>query len=98
MKKGNCLHESGLTDKLYKASEDINLLSHKIGLVNMLQKATPKNIQELSFFEIKTAQENLSERIQNYRPKIVAFNGKQAYEIYYGKSLGRDFHFGNNIL
>lgn len=94
----NCLHESGLTDKLYKTSEDINLLSHKIGLVNMLQKATPKNIQELSFFEIKTAQESLSERIQNYRPKIVAFNGKQAYEIYYGKSLGRDFHFGKQSI
>lgn len=89
----SCLYESGLTEKLFKADEDVQLLNSKIGLVNMLQKASSKGFHELSYFEIKEAQDSLSERICQYKPKIVAFNGKMAYEIYYGK-LGRDFNFG----
>ena len=60
----------------------------------MLQNASAKSYHDLSFFEIKTAQESLADRIVKFNPKIVAFNGKHNYEIYSGKSLSREFDYG----
>lgn len=92
--EGYCLHESGLVNRLLKSSEGSMLIQKKIGLVNMLQKASPKSYHDLSFSEIKTAQDSLVDRLRNFKPKIVAFNGKHIYEIYSGKSLSREFDYG----
>lgn len=93
-----CLHESGLTDRLYKSTEDASLLSLKIGMVNMLQTAVRKNPSELTPLEIKSAQETLTQRIRQYNPKIIAFNGKLAYEIYAGKNSNQEFNFGKQSM
>lgn len=63
-------------------------------MVNMLQKAVRKNPTELTPDEIKSAQETLTQKIRQYSPKIVAFNGKLAYEIYSGKNSQQEFNFG----
>lgn len=93
-----CLHESGLTDKLYKSTEDSTLLGLKIGMVNMLQTAIRKSPSELTPLEIKSAQETLTQRIRQYSPRIVAFNGKVSFEIYFGKNPNQEFNFGKQSM
>ncbi len=90
----SCLYESKLVNKMLSFSEDKELLNNKIGSVNMLKNSTLKNVQELSFLEIKEAQEKLNDLMFQYKPKIVAFNGKSVFEVYTGKSVGRDFNYG----
>jgi mismatch-specific thymine-DNA glycosylase len=82
-----CLSMSGLTDRLLKSLEDKRLLDFRIGLMNMSEKANIKSCQDLTPEEIRDAQTNLTKKIMQYRPKIVAFNGKTIFEIYTGKKV-----------
>ena len=93
-KLGQCLHESEITDRLYRSTEDTILLGLKIGMVNMIQTAIRKSPTELTQTEIKDAQETLTQRIRQYNPKVVAFNGKLAFEIYIGKNPNYEFNYG----
>jgi len=88
-----CIYESGLTNRIYKSSEDTMILTHRMGLINMLQKPNV-SCQDLSAAEMQEARDNLNKCIRQYNPKIVAFNGKSIYEIYTGGSVDREFNFG----
>jgi len=90
----SCLCDSKLVSQMLKPSVDTAILDHKLGSVNMIKSPTLKNVQDLSFLEIKEAQENLNDLIFQYKPKIVAFNGIAVFEVYTGKSIGRDFNYG----
>jgi TDG/mug DNA glycosylase family protein len=92
------VYESGLTDHLFKSTEDAKLLERRIGLINMFERASAKTVQDLSSDEVKQAQLNLKQKITHFRPKVVAFNGKSIYETYLGASVKSDFNFGKQPL
>ncbi|CAF1016458.1 unnamed protein product [Brachionus calyciflorus] len=88
------LHESELTSKLIKPSETHRLLEYGLGLVNMVEKPAEKKCLEMSAEEQKKAQEILRHKILSYRPKIVAYNSRPAYEAFVGLNNSHDFCHG----
>ena len=51
------------------------LLFRKIGLTNLVKDEVLENVQKLN------------DLIKNYKPKVLAFNGKKAAELYFGRSV-----------
>jgi len=54
---------------------------HGIGLTNICSRTT-RSSSDLSKNEIKAGAEELRIKLQRFRPKIIAFNGKGIYEVF----------------
>ena len=89
-----CLHESELTSKLVKPSETFKLLDYRMGLVNMAERPAEKKNLELAPDDQQRAQQVIRQKVLQYRPKIVCFNGKITYEHFIGNNVSFDFNYG----
>lgn len=77
------LQEVAFTERQIKTSIDADiresnydyLKSKKIGLTNLGEQATLKDV------------ERLNNIIKDYKPKVLAFNGKKVAELYFNKSV-----------
>jgi TDG/mug DNA glycosylase family protein len=77
------LQEVAFTERQIKTSIDADiresnydyLKSKKIGLTNLGEQATLKDV------------ERLNNIIKEYKPKVLAFNGKKVAELYFNKSV-----------
>ncbi|NJM96113.1 MAG: G/U mismatch-specific DNA glycosylase [Phormidesmis sp. RL_2_1] len=74
------LYKAGITPRLYHPSEDASLLALGYGISNMAPRATAR-ADELSKAEIQAGRLRLAAKIQQYRPKCLAFLGISAYRI-----------------
>ncbi|OZJ05355.1 hypothetical protein BZG36_01554 [Bifiguratus adelaidae] len=79
-----CLHESGLTDRRLKPSEDVLLPEHyQIGITNLSHRATRTSTM-LTLEEQRAGVPSLVEKIRTHRPHIVCFVGRAIWEIFVG--------------
>ncbi len=76
------LFEIGLTDRLFLPSEFENLLKYNIGLTDLEKKQSGSD-KDIKFK--KKSSEELTKRIENYKPNILCFNGKTSAKKYLGK-------------
>ncbi len=74
----------GLTDRLLDPFEDQLLLNYKIGITNFVNKATI-SAAELTTEEYQHGAQVLEQKINQYKPKIVAFLGIGAYRIAFNR-------------
>ncbi|XP_072519347.1 G/T mismatch-specific thymine DNA glycosylase [Salminus brasiliensis] len=92
-----CLFLSGLTDEQLNYMHDQTLPDkHGIGFTNMVERTTPGS-KDLSNKEIREGGKQLLEKLQKYRPRIAAFNGKGIYEIFCKEIFGvkaKNLEFG----
>ena len=65
---------SGLISEPLTAEDDARMLDCGIGFTNIVARTT-RNSSELSRKEIKAGSLLLKEKIQQFRPKVVVFNG-----------------------
>ncbi|MBB5959428.1 TDG/mug DNA glycosylase family protein [Saccharothrix tamanrassetensis] len=72
------LHLSGFTPRLLKPAEQAELLDYRLGITNLVARATAK-ADELSPEELRAGGARLIELAANYRPKVVAVVGITAY-------------------
>ncbi|XP_063974269.1 G/T mismatch-specific thymine DNA glycosylase-like [Diachasmimorpha longicaudata] len=87
------LHASELVPRFINFEEDCNLLQHKIGLTNIVARAT-RSSADLSTAEIRKGCAVVVEKMKHFKPKIAIFNGKCIYQVF-GENFKRtDFHFG----
>jgi TDG/mug DNA glycosylase family protein len=76
------LRDVGLTPIMLNSEEYQKLLVYRIGLTDLAKKiAGSDNTIPSDAFDI----EGFEKKIQNYRPKVVCFNGKRTAEIYLRK-------------
>lgn len=75
------LHQSGLTPRKYKPTEDSKLLDLCYGFTNIVARPT-KTAAEIQKDEYAKGKQLLKEKIENYKPKIVCFVGKGVYQEY----------------
>ncbi len=75
------LAESGLTGRRLTYHEDHELLYWRIGLVNLVDRATPGSA-DLSAEELVLGAEGLRRKVAEIAPKIVAFLGKDIFRSY----------------
>ncbi|XP_017545854.1 G/T mismatch-specific thymine DNA glycosylase isoform X1 [Pygocentrus nattereri] len=92
-----CLFLSGLTDEQLNYMHDQTLPEkYGIGFTNMVERTTPGS-KDLSNKEIREGGKQLLEKLQKYRPRIAAFNGKGIYEIFCNEIFGvkaKNLEFG----
>jgi TDG/mug DNA glycosylase family protein len=72
------LFASGITDRLYAPEEDASLLDRGIGFTNLCSRPT-RRADELGREEIRAGADDLSGRLQRYRPSAVAYTGIGVY-------------------
>lgn len=84
------LHQSGLTDRLYRPEEDGELLKLGYGLTNIVSRWS-KSSGELTAAELRAGAAELRERLARYRPRIACYNGRGIYQALTGK---KSFAYG----
>ncbi|MDQ0193916.1 mismatch-specific DNA-glycosylase [Paenibacillus wynnii] len=72
------LHHSGLTPRLYDASEDGELLKLGYGFTNIVARPT-RGAEDITREEYIRGRELLRDKLEKYRPQIACFVGKGVY-------------------
>ncbi len=89
------LHEAGLTPVVLKPEEDFRLPSFGYGITDIVKR--PSNgAGDLALKEFVDGRARLKKIIEEFKPKAVGFNGKTAFEGYFGK--GKCGKFGPQRL
>jgi len=77
------LHGGGFTERRLSPFEDHTLLARQLGLTNLVARAT-RNAAELTDDEIRDGGRLLLAKLEEYRPRVVAFLGVGAYRTAFG--------------
>ena len=72
------LHHSGLTPRLYDASEDKELLKLGYGFTNIVARPT-RGAEDITREEYNRGRELLRNKLEQYRPEVACFVGKGVY-------------------
>jgi double-stranded uracil-DNA glycosylase len=73
-----CLYESGLTSALLRPQDDWRLLDSRIGITDCVKRAS-RTASEVRRDEFRRGAPELTRKIEQYRPRIVCFNGLMGY-------------------
>ena len=73
------LFASGVTDRLYEPQEDGILLGLGIGFTNLCSRPT-RRADELTREEIKSGALALRQKLEQFRPQVVAYTGIGVYK------------------
>jgi TDG/mug DNA glycosylase family protein len=95
------LYEGGIIPEPLEHREDKRLLEFGIGLTDLVKRPT-RGVEELSREEFLEGRVLLAQKLEQFRPRVVAFNGKMAYEKFSGRpcklGLQKDMLYGANIF
>lgn len=78
------LFRSGFTPRLFRPDEQEELLTLGLGITNVVPRATAK-ADELTMQELRDGGRVLVERVQRYRPQILAVLGLGAYRTAFNR-------------
>ena len=73
------LHATGITNRLYEPQEDERLLGFGIGFTNLCSRPT-RRADELTRDEIRAGAEELRAKLEEFRPRVVAYTGIGVYK------------------
>ncbi|MBP2239795.1 TDG/mug DNA glycosylase family protein [Cytobacillus eiseniae] len=73
------LYKSGLTPRMYNATEDYMLPNIGFGLTNIVSRPT-KAADEITKEEYQIGREELKRKLEFYKPKIICYVGKGVYQ------------------
>lgn len=79
------LESSGLTPRLYQASEDGELLKLGYGFTNIVARPT-KGAEDITREEYAEGRQILRAKLEKYRPRVACFVGKGVYTEYSRRS------------
>jgi TDG/mug DNA glycosylase family protein len=82
------LHEAGFTDRLLSPYEGRELLARRIGVTNLVNRATA-SADELDLADYRRGARRITAKVRRYRPKVVAFVGMGAYRVAFGRARAR---------
>jgi TDG/mug DNA glycosylase family protein len=78
------LHDAGFTDRLLSPYEGRALLKSRIGVTNLVNRATA-SADELDIADYQRGARRIAAKVRRYRPKVVAFVGMGAYRVAFGR-------------
>jgi TDG/mug DNA glycosylase family protein len=84
------LHESGLTEIRLRPEDDFRLPSFGYGITDIVKRPSG-GAADLAFKEFVGGRRRLEQIVQQFRPSAVCFNGKTAFEGYFGKAVCKKF-------
>lgn len=74
------LYEGGFTPRLFSPFEESLLLDLKLGITNVVERATAR-ADELTTDELRAGGERLLAKVERWRPTVIAFVGIGPYRI-----------------
>lgn len=77
------LYAAGFTDRLLTPAEEWELIRYGCGMTNLVERATA-SAAELTRAELVAGGARLWEKVQRYRPRVVAVLGVSAYRVAFG--------------
>ena len=77
------LHDGGFTPRLFSPFEESLLLDLKLGITNVVDRATAR-ADELTADELRAGGQRLEAKVKRWRPTVVAFVGIGPYRIISG--------------
>jgi TDG/mug DNA glycosylase family protein len=78
------LHAAGFTERLLDPSEERELLRHGYGITNVVDRATA-TAAELSREELAAGGRRLAEKVERFRPRVLAVLGIGAFRTSFGR-------------
>jgi TDG/mug DNA glycosylase family protein len=78
------LHRAGFTDRQLHPSEQAELLDHRLGVTNLVDRATAR-ADQLTAEELRAGGRALAGKVRRYRPGWVAIAGVTAYRTAFGR-------------
>lgn len=82
------LYEAGFTDRVLSPAEGKEPLRRKIGITNLVNRATA-SADELEVAQLRRGARRIEAKVRRYRPKVVAFVGMGAYRRAFGRARAR---------
>ena len=79
------LYESRIVPEPLDHNEDVRLLEFGVGLTDLVKRPT-RGIEELTREEFHEGRVLLAKKLEEFKPRVVAFNGKLVYENFSGRA------------
>jgi mismatch-specific thymine-DNA glycosylase len=79
------LYDSGVIPEPIGYEDDRRLLEFGIGLTDLVKRPT-RGIEEIERQEFAEGRVLLAQKLEDLRPRVVAFNGKTVYEKFAGRT------------
>jgi len=73
------LHDSGIVPELLDHRDDKRMIEFGIGLTDLVKRPT-RGVEELRREEFAEGRILLAQKLEQYAPQVIAFNGKMAYQ------------------
>jgi len=73
------LYHSGVVPELLDYRDDKRLIEFGVGLTDLVKRPT-RGIEEIKRQEFAEGRVLLAQKLEQYAPRVIAFNGKLAYE------------------
>jgi len=95
------LYESGIVPELLDYNDDKRLVEFGIGLTDLVKRPS-KGIEDLDRQEFAEGRVLLAQKLEEMKPRVVAFNGKMVYERFAGRvcklGLQKDTLYGAQVF
>ncbi len=73
------LYDSGVLPELLESKDDKRVIEFGVGLTDLVKRPT-RGIEEIERQEFAEGRILLAQKLEEYTPRVVAFNGKLVYE------------------
>lgn len=95
------LYESGIVPELLEYKNDKRMLEFGIGMTDLVKRPT-RGVEDLQRQEFAEGRVLLSQKLQQYAPKVIAFNGKITFEKFSQRAcklgLQKDLLYGAQVF
>jgi len=95
------MYESGVIPEPLGYEDDRRMLEFGIGMTDLVKRPT-RGIEEIERQEFAEGRVLLARKLEEFRPRVVAFNGKMVYEKFAGRpcklGLQKDSLYGAQIF
>lgn len=78
------LYQAGVVPEALEAEDDRRLIEFGIGLTDLVKRPS-RGIEEIRREDFAEGRVMLSQKLEQHHPRIIAFNGKLAYEKFSGR-------------
>jgi mismatch-specific thymine-DNA glycosylase len=95
------LYESGVIPEPLSYDEDRRIIEFGIGMTDLVKRPT-RGIEEIERQEFAEGRVLLAQKLEDLHPRVIAFNGKTAYEKFTGRpcklGLQKDRLYGASVF
>lgn len=78
------LYESGIVPEPLEHEDDQRLLQFGIGLTDLVKRPT-RGVEDIKREEFAEGRVLLGQKLEEFQPRVIAFNGKMGYEKFSGR-------------